>query len=227
VSASPATPLSEKTLSDSAVIDLQPGHTVEFGTSWKFSGRVLEMQRLSYFGSGVGRAPGDEDVPKPEDELVVFETFFAASLRLPAHRFVVEVLRRFEVQIHQLTPNAMAALAKYVWVVSSYGGEPSVEVFAKNIVCTGRKGRQLIRLLSLDHAPLRRGLGRPRPKSSRLSHAPKIRGAIGGNFCFMWRPMMSKGCPVCPLPSCARTAMCCFHILRWQKKIKTRGPFVT
>jgi hypothetical protein len=26
----------------------------------------------------------------------------------------------------------MAALAKYVWVVFSYGGEPSVEVFAKN-----------------------------------------------------------------------------------------------
>jgi hypothetical protein len=34
-------------------------------------------------------------------------------------------------QIHQLTPNVMAALVKYVWVVSSYGGEPSVEVFAK------------------------------------------------------------------------------------------------
>jgi hypothetical protein len=36
------------------------------------------------------------------------------------------------VQIYQLTPNAMVALAKYVWAVSSYGGEPSVEVFAKN-----------------------------------------------------------------------------------------------
>jgi hypothetical protein len=36
------------------------------------------------------------------------------------------------VQIHQLTPNAMAELAEHVWDVSSYGGEPSVEVFAKN-----------------------------------------------------------------------------------------------
>jgi hypothetical protein len=35
----------------------------------------------------------------------------------------------------------MEALAKYVWVVSSYSGEPTVEVFAKNTVCTGRKGR--------------------------------------------------------------------------------------
>jgi hypothetical protein len=123
------------------VVDLQPGHTVEFGTSRIFSGRMLEMQRLGYFGSGVGRAPGAEDVPEPEGELVVFEAFFAAGLRLPVHRFVVEVLRRFKLQIHQLTPNAMAALAKYVWVVSSYSGEPLVEVFTKNTICTCRKGR--------------------------------------------------------------------------------------
>jgi hypothetical protein len=29
-------------------------------------------------------------------------------------------------------PNAMAALVKYIWAISSYGGQPSVEVFAKN-----------------------------------------------------------------------------------------------
>jgi hypothetical protein len=45
---------------------------------------------------------------------------------------VAEVLRRFEVQVHHLTPNAVVALAKYVWAVTSYGGQPSVEVFAKN-----------------------------------------------------------------------------------------------
>jgi hypothetical protein len=44
---------------------------------------------------------------------------------------VGEVLRRFNVQIHQLTPNAMVALSKYVWATTSYGGQPSVEVFAK------------------------------------------------------------------------------------------------
>jgi hypothetical protein len=62
----------------------------------------------------------------------VFEAFFLASLRLPVHRFVVEVLQRFGVQVHQLTPNVVVALAKYVWAVVSYGGQPSVEVFAKN-----------------------------------------------------------------------------------------------
>jgi hypothetical protein len=97
-----------------------------------YSGHVHEMQLLGYFGNGVMQALGAEDVPEPEGELVVFKAFFAAGLRLPTHRFVVEVLRKFEIQIHQLTPNAKVALAKYVWAVTSYGGEPSVEVFAKN-----------------------------------------------------------------------------------------------
>jgi hypothetical protein len=44
---------------------------------------------------------------------------------------VSEVLQKFEVQVHQLTPNAVVALAKYVWATTSYGSQPSVEVFAK------------------------------------------------------------------------------------------------
>jgi hypothetical protein len=132
VSASSAAPSSEDTLSDLAVMELQLGHTVEFDTLRISSVHVLEMQRLGYFGDGVGRVPGAEGVPEPEGELVVFDSFFVAGLRFPVHRFVVEVLQRFEVQVHQLTPNAVVALAKYVWAVTSYGGQSSVEVFAKN-----------------------------------------------------------------------------------------------
>jgi hypothetical protein len=106
---------SEKTISNpTTVVELQHGHMVEFGTSRIYSGHMHEMQRLGYFGNGVGWALGAEDVPELEGELVVFEAFFAAGLRLPAHQFVVEVLRKFEIQIHQLTPNATVALAKYV-----------------------------------------------------------------------------------------------------------------
>jgi hypothetical protein len=110
---------------------LRASDTVDFGVSRMSSVRVQDMQRLGYFGGGVARVPGTEEVPAPEGELVVFEAFFAAGLRMPAHRFVGEVLRRFDVQIHQLTPNAVVALSKYVWATSSYGGQPSVEVFAK------------------------------------------------------------------------------------------------
>jgi hypothetical protein len=122
---------SKDTSSNVAAAELQPGDTVEFGVSRISSVRVQDMQQLGYFGSGVGRVPGAEEVPEPEGELVVFEAFFTAGLRLPAHRFVSEVLRKFGVQVHQLIPNAVVALAKYVWAMTSYGGQPSVEVFAK------------------------------------------------------------------------------------------------
>jgi hypothetical protein len=105
---------------------------VEFDVLRISSVRVQDMQQLGYFGNGVGWVPGAKEIPEPEGEIVVFEAFFTAGLRLPAHRFVAEVLQRYDVQIHQLTPNAVVALAKYVWAVTSYGGQPSVEVFAKN-----------------------------------------------------------------------------------------------
>jgi hypothetical protein len=123
---------SEGTFSDLAAVELPPGHTVEFGVSRISSVRVQDMQHLGYFGNGVGRVSGAEEIPEPEGEMVVFEAFFTAGLWLSAHCFVVEVLRRYDVQIHQLTPNVVVALAKYVWAVASYGGQPSVEVFAKN-----------------------------------------------------------------------------------------------
>jgi hypothetical protein len=123
---------SEGTFGDLAAVELHLGHMVEFGVSRISSVRVQDMQRLGYFGNGVGRVPGAEEIPESEGEMVVFEAFFTAGLRLPAHRFVAEVLQRIEVQVHQLTPNAVVALAKYVWATTSYGSRPSVEVFAKN-----------------------------------------------------------------------------------------------
>jgi hypothetical protein len=127
----PAYASSEETLSSLVAEELRADDSVDFGVSRMLLVHVQDMQRLGYFGGGVARVPGTEEVPEPEGELVVFEAFFAAGLRLPAHRFVGKVLRRFNVQIHQLTPNAVVALSKYVWATTSYGGQPSVEVFAK------------------------------------------------------------------------------------------------
>jgi hypothetical protein len=133
---------SEDTLSNMVAEELHPGDTVEFGVSRISSVCVQDMQQLGYFGSGVGRVPGAEEAPEPEGELVVFEAFFTAGLRLPAHRFMAEVLRRFEVQVHQLTPNVVVALAKYVWAMTSYGGQPSMGVFAKHY-CLHWKNRKI------------------------------------------------------------------------------------
>jgi hypothetical protein len=49
----------EKTISESLPFgELLLGHTVEFWMSQTFLGRVQKMQRLGYFGYGVGHAPG-------------------------------------------------------------------------------------------------------------------------------------------------------------------------
>jgi hypothetical protein len=128
----PTTEASSEDLSGTvAAVELRPGDTVEFCVSRMSLARVQDMQWLGYFGGGVGRVLGAEDVPEPEGELVVFEAFFIAGLCLPAHHFVSEVLQKFKVQVHQLTPNAVVALAKYVWATMSYGGQPSLVVFAK------------------------------------------------------------------------------------------------
>jgi hypothetical protein len=147
---------SEDTSSNVAAAELRPGDTVEFGVSRISSVRVQDMQQLGYFGSGVGRVPGAEEVPEPEGELVVFEAFFTASLHLPAHRFVSKVLQRFKVQVHQLTPNVVVALAKYVWAMTSYGGQPSVEVFAKQYCLHWQKrkiGRKIAQFGSFTFTP--------------------------------------------------------------------------
>jgi hypothetical protein len=128
----PTAEASSEDLSGTVAADeLRLGDTVEFGLLRMSLVRVQDMQRLGYFGGRVGHVPRAEEVPEREGELVVFEAFFIAGLRLPAHRFVSEVLQKFKVQVHQLTPNAVVALAKYVWATTSYGGQPSVEVFAK------------------------------------------------------------------------------------------------
>jgi hypothetical protein len=76
---------SEETLSSLVVEELCAGDSMDFGMSRMSLVRVQDMQRLGYFGGGVARVPGTEEVPEPEGELVVFEAFFAAGLRLPAH----------------------------------------------------------------------------------------------------------------------------------------------
>jgi hypothetical protein len=66
---------SEDTSGTMAAAELRPGDTVEFGVSRMSSFRVQDMQQLGYFGGGVGRVLGVEEVPEPEGELVVLRHF--------------------------------------------------------------------------------------------------------------------------------------------------------
>jgi hypothetical protein len=53
------------------------------------------------------RVRGESIVPLPKaDEVVVFKSFMKVGLRFPSHKILVEVLKTFEIYLHQLTPDA-------------------------------------------------------------------------------------------------------------------------
>jgi hypothetical protein len=69
-------------------------------------------------------------VPTPEEnEVVVFRSFLKAGLRFPLSSFVVEVLKIFEVYLHQLTPESIIRMGIFVWAVRSQGLEPNAKSF--------------------------------------------------------------------------------------------------
>jgi hypothetical protein len=76
------------------------------------------------------KAGGDNNVPAPEEnKVVIFRSFFKAGLRFPLSRFVVEVLKTFQIFLHQLTPEAILRMGVFVWAVRSQGIEPSAKCF--------------------------------------------------------------------------------------------------
>ena len=74
------------------------------------------------------RAGGDSATPAPEeDEVVVYRSFMKAGLRFPLSKFLVEVLKTFEIFLHQITPKAIIRMGVFIWAMRSQGLEPSAK----------------------------------------------------------------------------------------------------
>jgi hypothetical protein len=101
---------------------MKPSH-IEFGKSTVTADDMVMMKNLGYFGeakSKLVRFAGEEVVPQPrEDEVVAFKSFFRAGLQFPLHEMIGEVLKNFEIYLHQLTPNAIIRLSVYIWALQS------------------------------------------------------------------------------------------------------------
>jgi hypothetical protein len=70
-------------------------HTT-FGASTITLGRIKEIVEKGYFADGEARAPKAEAVPETDnDEDVVFQDFFVASLRMPPHPVLTDILLKF------------------------------------------------------------------------------------------------------------------------------------
>jgi hypothetical protein len=52
-----------------------------------------------------------------------------AGLRFPLSKFLVEVLKTFEIFLHKITPEAIIRMGIFVWAVRSQGLEPSAKCF--------------------------------------------------------------------------------------------------
>jgi hypothetical protein len=81
------------------------------------------MKKLVYFGENdddLVRFAGEETIPEPkEDEVVVFKSFFRAGLRFPLYEMICEVLKKFEIYLHQLISNTIVRLSVYIWALRS------------------------------------------------------------------------------------------------------------
>jgi hypothetical protein len=51
------------------------------------------------------------------------------GLWFPLHRFLVEVLKKFEIFLHQLTPDALIKVGIFIWAIRSQRLEPDVDCF--------------------------------------------------------------------------------------------------
>ena len=64
------------------------------------------------------RLPGNEVIPNPKPyECVVFQDQFAAGLRMACQDFLEQLLKAYNIEMHHLTPNGIAKIALFIWVV--------------------------------------------------------------------------------------------------------------
>jgi hypothetical protein len=107
----------------------RPSHVV-FGKSTIKQGQIDAMRGRYFRNISIVRAGGENNVPLPEaDEVVVYRSFMKAGLRFPLDKLLVEVLKTFEIYLHQLTPEAIIKVGIFIWAMRSQGLEPDARCF--------------------------------------------------------------------------------------------------
>jgi hypothetical protein len=107
----------------------RPSHVV-FRKSIIKQGQIDAMRGRYFYDISIVRAGGDNNVPVPKaDEVVAFRSFMKAGLRFPLDKILVEVLKTFEIFLHQLTPEAIIKIWIYFWAMWSQGLDPNAKYF--------------------------------------------------------------------------------------------------
>jgi hypothetical protein len=108
----------------------RPSHAV-FGKSTIKQSHLVNMRGRYFWDMSIVRADnGEKTCPSPEEnQVVIFRSFFKARLRFPLSSFVVEVLKIYEIYLHQITPEAIVRMGVFVWAARSQGLEPNAKSF--------------------------------------------------------------------------------------------------
>jgi hypothetical protein len=107
----------------------RPSHTI-FGKSSIKQSHIDAMRGRYFCDMSIVRVGGDSTATAPEEnEVVIYRSFLKAGLRFPLSKFVVEVLKIFQIFLHQITPEAIIRMGMFVWAVRSQGLEPSAKCF--------------------------------------------------------------------------------------------------
>ena len=79
---------------------------------------VPMMMKLGYFEEAerkLIRFAGEETTPvSKDDEVIVFKSLFRAGLWFSLNKMIGEVLKNFEIYLHQLTHNAIVRLSIFI-----------------------------------------------------------------------------------------------------------------
>jgi hypothetical protein len=107
----------------------RPSHTV-FAKLTIEQSHIDNMRGRYFCDMSIVRIGGDNTAPAPrENEVVIYQSFFKAGLRFPLSKFVVEVLKIYQIFLHQITPEAIMRMGVFVYAVRSQGLEPRAKCF--------------------------------------------------------------------------------------------------
>jgi hypothetical protein len=107
----------------------RPSHTI-FGKSTIKQSHIDTMRGRYFRDVSIVRVGGDITAPAPEEnKVVIYRSFLKAGLRFPLSKFVVEVLKIFQIFLHHITPEAIIRMGMFVWAVRSQGLVPSAKCF--------------------------------------------------------------------------------------------------
>jgi hypothetical protein len=107
----------------------RPSHAI-FGKSTIKQSHLDNMRGRYFRDMSIVRADIDRVIHAPEEnEVVIYRSFFKVGLRFPLSKFVVEVLKIYQLFLHQITPEAIIRMGIFTWAMRSQGLEPSARCF--------------------------------------------------------------------------------------------------